>query len=204
MSKFRTAAFGAVVFVGMALSAGAQAPVKTDSARLKDGTVRRERVEGQRRGRMERGMRQGKMRHRMHDRGARGMRGGQFGSGTRGRFGADLNLTDAQKTRIKAIDEKYQPQFKALRDQGQTQFKALRDGRQKGDTSAAARQRFQQQREQFRQRSQAIRVQQQNEIRGILTPEQRTKVDAARNEQARRMEERAREMQERARQLRSR
>jgi len=46
---------------------------------------------------------------------------GQFrkgpGGGREGRgFGRDLNLTDAQKTQIKAIRTKYQPQNQALRD----------------------------------------------------------------------------------------
>ena len=81
---------------------------------------------------------------------------------------------------------------------------ALRDARQKGDTSAAARQRFQQQRDQVRQRFNTLNQQVQNEVRGVLTAEQRAKVDAAREAQAKRMEEQARQLQERARQLRSR
>ncbi|MGI9045098.1 MAG: Spy/CpxP family protein refolding chaperone [Gemmatimonadaceae bacterium] len=182
MSKFRTAAFGAVVFLGVAVSAGAQTPATTDSARgVKEGGPRRERVEGMRKKRMERGRRMGGD-HVM----------------------AQLNLTDAQKTQVRAIHEKYQPQKRTLREEGMTQMRSLRAARQAGDTSAAARQRFQQQREQFRTRSAAIRQQQQNEVRAILTAEQRAKVDAAREAQAKRMEERARQMQERAKQLRSR
>ena len=223
MSKFRSAAvFGAVLFVGLAVSAGAQAPAKTDSARgMRDGGPRPERVEGMRRMRMERGMRQGKMQRGRHGdmhRGMRqgmrgGMRGGEFGRGMRGGdfgrgmgqgFGARIELTDAQKTRVKSIHEKYQPQFKTLREQSATRMKAMRDARQKGDTSAAARQRFMQEREQFRTRATAIRQQQQNEIRGILTPEQRTRIDAAREAQAKQLDERAKQIQEQARQLRSR
>ncbi len=209
MSKFRMAAFGAVVFLGVAVSAGAQTPVTTDSARgVKEGGPRSERVEGMRKKRMERGMRHPGMRHPGMRQGAmreRGMRG----QGQRGRrMGGDhvmaqLNLTDAQKTQVRAIHEKYQPQFGTLREEGMTQMRSLRAARQAGDTSAAARQRFQQQREQFRTRSAAIRQQQHNEVRAILTAEQRAKVDAARESQAKRMEERARQMQERAKQLRS-
>jgi len=49
-----------------------------------------------------------------------------------------ITLSDAEKTRVKAIHAKYEPQFKALRDQGKTQFGSMRDARQKGDSSAAA------------------------------------------------------------------
>jgi len=129
MSKIRAAALGAAVFVGMAMSAGAQTP-RADSVRSNDGTVRREQVDGRRRLRMERGMRGAQrrgMKHgAMHRRGmrggpgARGMRGGmrggqggrgiragQFGRGMRGGLGANLNLTETQRTRIRAIHEKY-------------------------------------------------------------------------------------------------
>ena len=203
MSKFLTVAFGAVVFLGVAVSVGAQTPVTTDSARgAKDGP-RRERVEGMRK----QGMRQGAMRERgMRERGMRGQRAAGQRSGRMGgdRTMAQLNLTDAQRTQVRAIHEKYQPQFRTLREEGMAQMRTLRDARQSGDTSAATRQRFQQQREQFRTRSMAIRQQQQNEVRAVLNAEQRAKVDAAREAQAKRMEERAKQMQERARQLRSR
>lgn len=170
MSKIRAAALGAVVFVGMAVSAGAQAPTTADSARMKDGP-RRERVEGMKKRGMERGMRKAGMHRGMRGEMRRGMRGGPRG------FGAQLNLTEDQRNRVTAIHAKYRPQFKALREQDQAQF---------------------------RQRASAIRQQQQNEIRAILTPEQRAKADSARTAQAARLEERARQLQEQARQLRAR
>jgi len=174
MLKFRTAALSAVAVVGLAVFAGAQVPANKDSA--------------------DRGMRDGRSRHgQMEGRG--GMRGGRGHFG-RGAGMKDLNLTDAQKTRIKAIHEKYRPQLKAVSEQGRTQFKALRDARQKGDTSAAARQRFQQQREQFRQRVTAIRQQEQNEIRTVLTADQRAKWDAAAKERKSKFEQRQKQMQE--------
>src|SRR5689334_13968732 len=141
MSKIRTVAIGTVMTLGFAVAAGAQTQAKPDA--------------GQRQGR-------GEMRgHRGGGRGefGHGMRGGRDG----GKLMADLKLTDAQKTRIKSIHEKYQPQYKALRDQMQSQFKSRRVEGQPRDTSAAARQRFQQQRETFRTRSLAIRTQEQNE-----------------------------------------
>jgi Spy/CpxP family protein refolding chaperone len=170
MLTIRTAAMSAVAVIGLAVFAGAQVP-----AQKQDTTGRGMRHDGGKHGDM-RGM------HRKGMRGGRGQMGRDHG-----RLMADLNLTDAQKTRIKAIHEKYQPQFKTLREQGRTQFESLREARQKGDTSAAARQRMQQQREQFRTRADALRTQQQNEIRAVLTAEQRAKWDAAAKQREERM-----------------
>jgi Spy/CpxP family protein refolding chaperone len=171
MLKFRTAALTAAAVVGLAAFAGAQTPAKPDSAH--------------------RGMRHaGQMDGKHHGRMAGRRDGGR-------KMMADLKLTDAQKTRIKAIHEKYAPQMKAMREQGKTQFKALRDARQKGDTSAAARARFKAQREQFMTRSQSIRQQEQNEVRGVFTAEQRSKWDAAAKERKARFEARKDEMKER-------
>ncbi len=171
MSKIRTVALGAVLTLGFAVASGAQAQTKPDA--------------GQRQGRGEmRGHRGGHGGE--HGRGMRGMRGMRGG----GKLMADLKLTDAQKTGIKAIHDKYQPQYKALREQQKTEFQRGRVEGQKRDTSAAARQRFQQQREAFHQRSLAIRTQEQNEIRGILTTEQRTRWDAAQADRKKRLEAR--------------
>ncbi len=173
MLKLRTAAISAAAVIGLAVLAGAQVPAKPDSAH---------------RG-MDRGGRHGDMRGMRRG----GMRGERGGFGGEGRLMKDLNLTDAQKSKIKAIHQKYQPQYKTLREQGKTQFESLRSARQKGDTSAAARQRFQQQREQFRQRADALRTQERNEIRSILTADQRAKWDAA----AKQREERFKQRQDR-------
>ena len=170
MSKIKTAALSAAAVIGLAVLAGAQTPAKPDAGNR--GVDR-----GGRHGQMN-GMRRGGMRRE------RGRFGGE------GHLMKDLNLTDAQKSTIKAIHEKYQPQFKTLREQGRTQFESLRSTRQKGDTSAATRQRFQQQREQFRQRADALRQQEQNEIRAVLTAEQRAKWDAARKQREERMKQR--------------
>ncbi len=151
MSRFRTAALGAVVVLGMAGVAGAQAPARTDSAKWD---------------------RHGQMGQ------------GRGGHGERGKFMKDLNLTDAQKASMKAIHARYEPQMKALREQGKAQFGDMRAARQKGDTSAATRARFQQ----FRERSMAIRQQENSEIRGILTADQRTKFDAAQAQRKQRFE----------------
>lgn len=170
MMRFRTAALGAVLTIGLAAVAGAQTPARADSAH-----------------RGMRGDRAGKMGHGMRGmRGARGMKGGR---GMGGKLMADLRLSDAQKNQIKLIHEKYQPQMKALREQGRTQFEALRGARQKGDTSTAARQRFRQQNEQFRQRVTDLRAREQGEVRGVLTSDQRAKWDAAAADRKKKMDE---------------
>lgn len=174
MLKFRAAAMSAVAVVGLAVVASAQTPAPKDTANRG--------MRGERHGQMD-------GRHRGGMRGERGER--------RGEFVKDLNLTDAQKTRIQAIHEKYQPQLKKVREDSRTQFKGIRDARQKGDTSAAARERFRAQREQFQNRVRAIRVQEQNEVRGVLTAEQRTRWDAAQKKREDAMKQRQERMKQR-------
>jgi Spy/CpxP family protein refolding chaperone len=106
-------------------------------------------------------------------------RGGKMGehrAGGREGFGRDLNLTEAQKTHIKAIRQKYQPQNAALRTQAKPYMEAARAARQKGDT-AAARTNMEKAR-QIMQGGQSYRTQEQAEIRAILTPDQQAKWDA--------------------------
>ena len=177
MLKFRTAALSAAAVVGFAVFAGAQTPAPKDTAHRG--------MRGQHHGKAE-GMRRG---------GMRGQRG--EGRGNRGEFVKDLNLSDTQKSRIKAIHEKYQPQMKKLREDARAQFGTMRDARQKGDTSAAAQARIRAQREQFQNRVRAVRQQEQNEIRAVLTAEQRTKWDAAQKKREEGMKQRQERMKER-------
>jgi len=116
----------------------------------------------------------------------------------------DLNLSDAQKNQVRAIHAKYQPQIKAIREQGKSQFGSLRDMRQKGDTSAAARAKFQQAREQFRARSMTLRHAEEQEVRAILTADQRNKWDAGQAQRKQRIEARMKGMHERGAQRRNR
>ena len=177
MLKFRTAALSAAAVIGFATFAAAQAPAQK-------GTGHRG-MRGERQGQAE-GMRRG---------GMRGQRG--EGRGQRGEFVKDLNLTDTQKSRIKAIHDKYQPQMKKLREDARAQFGTMRDARQKGDTSAAARARFQAQRDQLQTRIRALRQQEQNEVRALLTAEQRTKWDAAQKKREEGMKKRQERMKDR-------
>lgn len=97
------------------------------------------------------------------------------GPGGREGFGRGLNLTDAQKTQIKAIRQKYQPQNEALRTQAKPYMEAAKAARQKGDTAA-----FRSNMEKAHQVMQnaSYRTQEQAEIRAVLTPEQQAKFDA--------------------------
>lgn len=171
MSKFLTAALGAVVVLGMAGVAGAQVQTRQDSAKW-----------NARHGQMGQGGKQ------------MGKHGGRNGHG---KLMADLKLTDAQKNQIKAIHTKYEPQMKAMREQGKAQYGSMRDMRQKGDTSAAARAKFQQQREQFRAKSMTVRQAEERDIRAILTADQRTKWDAGQAQRKQRMESRMKGMKDR-------
>jgi len=104
--------------------------------------------------------------------------------GGRGGFGADLNLTDAQKAQIKTIRAKYQPQNEALRNQAKPFMDAARAAHQKGDT-ATARVQMEKAR-QVMQGGQSYRTQENAEIRAILTPDQQAKWDARQKNMAER------------------
>ena len=96
--------------------------------------------------------------------------------GGRGGFGADLNLTEAQKARIKTIRAKYKPQNEALRAQAKPFMDAARAARQKGDTATARAEMLKARN--VMQGGQTFRNQENAEIRAILTPEQQAKWDA--------------------------
>ena len=102
---------------------------------------------------------------------ARGMKGGEMRGAFRG-----LNLTDAQKTQLKAIHQKYQPQAKPLIESMRPAMQNARAARQRGDT-AAARTAFAGTAD-ARAKLQVLRTQERNEIRAILTPEQQKTFDA--------------------------
>ena len=107
----------------------------------------------------------------------RGPRGGEMRGRNGGReFGADLNLTDAQKAQIKTIRAKYKPQNEALRAQAKPYMDAAKAARQKGDT-VAFRTNIEKA-HQVMQGGQSFRTQESAEIRAILTPAQQAKFDA--------------------------
>ena len=147
MSSLRTLALSALMVAGFAGIAAAQAT--TPQSRPDSGFHRRGHRDG--------AMMQGRM--------------------GRGRgFGADLNLTDAQKAQIKAIHEKYKPQAKALRNQAKPFMDAARAARQKGDTAAFRANR--QKAFEIMKGGESFRTQEKAEIRAVLTADQRAKLDA--------------------------
>jgi Spy/CpxP family protein refolding chaperone len=151
MSTIRTLAIGSLMVFGVAGVSAAQSPT-TPKARTDSGYSRRgARPDGQFR---------------------KGPGGGREGRG----FGRDLNLTDAQKTQMKAIRQKYQPQNQALRDRAKPFMEAARTARQKGD-SVAFRSNMEKAR-QVMQSGQSVHTQEMAEIRAILTPDQQAKFDA--------------------------
>ena len=151
MSTVRTLALGTLMVLGVGGVSAAQSPT-TPKTRADSGYGHRgARPDGQFR---------------------RGQGGGREGRG----FGRDLNLTDAQKTQIKAIRQKYQPQNQALRDRAKPFMEAARTARQKGD-SVAFRSNMEKAR-QVMQSGQSVHTQETAEIRAILTPDQQAKFDA--------------------------
>jgi Spy/CpxP family protein refolding chaperone len=106
----------------------------------------------------------------------KGKGGGREGRG----FGRDLNLTDAQKTQIKTIQQKYQPQNQALRDRAKPFMDAARTARQNRD-SVAFKSNMEKAR-QVMQSGESFRTQEKAEIRAILTAEQKVKFDAHQKE----------------------
>ena len=90
------------------------------------------------------------------DRGEHRMWGGER------RLLGGIELTDAQKTSIKTIHAKYEPQQKALRDTLRMNHKA--------DMKPSAS-------DPLRTRSQTLMTQERAEIRGVLTAEQRVRFD---------------------------
>jgi Spy/CpxP family protein refolding chaperone len=162
MLKVRTLALGAMMAVGVAAIAEAQA-----------SSTPRTSPDGGAYGR---------------DRGDMGKRGGHARKGGRGRggfgLGRDLNLTEAQRTQIAAIHRKYQPQYQSIRERARPFNEAARTARQSWDSVA-----FRTNTERARQvlaGAQTIRAQETAEIRNVLTAEQRTKFDARQKEMSER------------------
>lgn len=134
MKTVRTAAVGAALMIGLSVAAGAQQPAPEAGERV----------------RPERGSVRGgdQARHgRMH-----------------GMLFRGIELSEAQRTQIRAIHEKYQPRFTELRQSVSTKV----EGGQRVTRADTA----------LRTQIRALMEQRQAEVRGVLTPEQRTVFDA--------------------------
>jgi len=126
---------------------------------------------------------------RQHRRGMRDGKGGRHG-GMRGmRVLHGLNLTDAQKEQIRLIHEANKPD-ESLKAELQA-FRAARKAG--GEITEAQREKMKDLRQQMRAKHDSVRAQ----ILAILTPEQRTQLEARKAEMEKRREEFREKRQER-------
>jgi hypothetical protein len=95
---------------------------------------------------------------------------------TRGLF-RGIQLSDAEKTHLKAVREAYKPKVQELRNSFVTDRKALRELRQGGDT-AAFRAQFKKTTETERAQARTLLDAMRTDMRGALTAENQAKFDA--------------------------
>jgi Spy/CpxP family protein refolding chaperone len=118
-----------------------------------------------------------------------GMHGDRGGSGMRMGFLRGIELTDAQKAQIKAIHEANKPNpadFEAM--------KSIREARKGGGTITAEQKA---EMKELRQARKAKREQVHQQILAVLTPEQKTQLEARKAEMQKRREEFRQKRQER-------
>lgn len=105
----------------------------------------------------------------------RGSRGHGQGKAVQGMF-RGVNLTEQQKSQVKQIHAKYRPQYEALGNGRDSSWKRGERGqRTQGDSATRAARRARAQ--VVMQQHQQLRQQEMNEIRGILTADQRVTFD---------------------------
>jgi periplasmic protein CpxP/Spy len=124
-----------------------------------------------------------------HDgfKGKGGKRGGRHGAFSQ-RMAEKLNLTDAQKKQIEAINRGFRDNNKAVFESSRALREQFREAKQANDTAKleALKPQLEQQRTQMQQLRQAHRAQ----IVAVLTPEQRTQWEALKAEREARRGER--------------
>jgi len=119
--------------------------------------------------------------------------GKEWGHGHRGhhamgaRLAEKLNLTDAQKEQWKSINKSFHEENKAFFQSMRQTWQELRAAKQAGDTAKveSLEPTLQSQRAQLKQ----LRDAQQEKFAAILTPEQRTQLDALKAEHAARRQQ---------------
>ncbi|MBA3656455.1 MAG: Spy/CpxP family protein refolding chaperone [Gemmatimonadaceae bacterium] len=195
MARLRTVALGAALVAATAGAGIAQTTQGTRPDTAKAGDWRkgqagkgRGEMGPERRRKMERGMRgHAGMGHHGHGRGVRP--GAQGRPGMQGMdFMRGLNLTETQRTQVRAIHEKFQPQLKTIRERARTEFEATREARQRGDT-AAVKASLQRSRQNIESQTATLHEQMFRETRAVLTAEQRAKIDAQLAERIKRLDE---------------
>ena len=122
-----------------------------------------------------------------------GFKGGRHGRGGRGgelgqRMAEKLNLTDAQKQQIKALNQSFRDSNKAFFENARALHQQFRDAKQANDTAKleALKPQLDAQRAQMKQLHDA----QQAKIVSLLTPEQRTQWEALKAQREQRRAER--------------
>jgi Spy/CpxP family protein refolding chaperone len=107
-----------------------------------------------------------------------GRRGGKDGFGGRGMRGVlrGIELSEAEKTSLRAVAQKYGTQFQSIRESMRPDVEAARAARQRGDT-AAARAAFARTADERAQLA-ALTDRMHAEARTALAPEHRTQFDA--------------------------
>lgn len=192
MARIRTVALGAALIAATVSAAGAQTTPRADSAAHRDHMK-----QGDHRGMMERRMRDQRGPRKMKGRPGMAMRGhagrGFAPGAQRGhRPGMDflrgLKLNETQRVQVRAIHEKYQPQMKTIHERARTEFEATREARQRGDT-AAVKAALQRSRTNTESQLSTLHEQMFREVRGVLTAEQRAKVDAQIAERIKKLDE---------------
>jgi hypothetical protein len=146
--NIRSTLAAAALVLGSAVVASAQQPTQAPAQRAQQRAARAEGHRG-------RAVRPGALRHRLFK---------------------GIQLTDAEKTNVKNVQQKYASQMKAIREQLKPQLQAARQARQKGDTAAlkAMWQKSSAQREQIKTLLESER----NDLRAALTPEHQAAFDA--------------------------
>ena len=166
---------------GILLAAGmgvfAQEP-QSQTPSTQDGALQKERTE-----RMER------RRERLDERAGRELRDGRERNGGMGRIMRELNLTEEQRQQSRAIMQRRLESTKAQREE---LFK-LREKRIAGTFTAEDEARARALHQEMRTAMEGAR----NEMDGVLTTEQKTKLEGLRKERKERMELRMKERQER-------
>lgn len=109
--------------------------------------------------------------------------GGQKGAGVERRVLGRLNLSDAQRENLRGIESRYAEGFRAKREELRGIMQARRGG---GTLTAEQSARARQVREELRASSGKMR----EEIRALLTDEQRTQLQSTRDELRQRRDER--------------
>ncbi|HVR39821.1 MAG TPA: Spy/CpxP family protein refolding chaperone [Thermoanaerobaculia bacterium] len=114
-----------------------------------------------------------------------GRRGGR--QGHRREVVEKLNLTDAQKAQLGELRQSFRQENRAFLESARATMQELRDARQSGDTAKAESLRNEV--EQNRAHMQQLRAVQKEKFLSLLTPEQRTQLEALKAERKQRRQQ---------------